>query len=234
VLIGDLTMTGIDQLLAFSDSGGMLTLEALLMRLLAALVLSQAVAWVYIGAHRGISYSTSVAQAILVMALIVTPVMAVVGNSIARAFGLFGALALIRFRTPVKDARDTVFLFLSVALGIACGTGNILAGLVGTIVISTVLFRLCADRFGTQIGHDGLLRFSLPAESEEDLQATLSKYCERANLLHVREAAGGALEYAYEITLDDPGRGRELLADVQALRGATSVSLLMQDSEAKP
>lgn len=227
-------MTGFDQLLAFSDSDGTLTVESLLLRLLAALVLGQIVAWVYIRAHRNISYTASVSQAILVIALIVTLVMAVVGNSLARAFGLFGALALIRFRTPVKDARDTVFLFLSVALGIACGTGNILAGVIGTIVICTVLLRMSADRFGTHIGHDGLLRLCLPPGGEGPLQEVLDRHCAEAKLLHVREASPDTQEFAYEITLDDLDQNRGLLSDVRALQGVTGISLLMQDAETRP
>ena len=54
-----------------------------------------------------------------VLAVIVTTVMLAVGNNFVGALGVFGALAMIRFRTPVKDANDTVFLFLAVAVGIA-------------------------------------------------------------------------------------------------------------------
>ncbi|MEZ4651547.1 MAG: DUF4956 domain-containing protein [Candidatus Eisenbacteria bacterium] len=197
-------------------------------------MLGQAIAWVYIKAHRGVSYVASVAQAIRSWRSSSPLVMAVIGNNLARAFGLFGALALIRFRTPVKDARDTIFLFLSVALGISCGTGNILAGIVGSVVIGTVLMQLDADQFGTEIGHDGLLRLSLPRGFEGPLQSMLDRHCDAARLLHVREAANDSMEYAYEITLADTKDAHGLLADVHDLQGATSVSLLLQDTEARP
>lgn len=97
------------------------------------------VAWLYIWTHRGVSYSAAMSQSIVVLSLIVALLMLVVGNSVARAFGLFGALSLIRFRTPVKDSRDTVYLFFSVAVGIAAGTQNLGAALVGTLVVGVIL-----------------------------------------------------------------------------------------------
>lgn len=224
----------LSRFLGTSDSMASLTLEGYLLRMLASLVLSQVVAWVYIGTHRGISYTASVAQALMVMSLIVTLVMSVVGNSVARAFGLFGALALIRFRTPVKDARDTVFLFFSVALGIACGTGNILAAVAGTVVIGLVLWRLAATGFGTKLGYDALLRLRLPARAETSLQEVLARHCERVKLLHAHDAGEDALECAYELGFHDPGQGARLLADVRAVAGVGAVSLLMQDTEALP
>ncbi len=228
--MGD-TMT---RILGASDGVASLTLDAYLLRLLAALVLGQVVAWIYIGTHRGVSYTASVAQAIVVMALIVTLVMTVIGNSIARAFGLFGALALIRFRTPVKDARDTVFLFFAVALGIACGTGNLLAGVAGTVVIGLVLWHLASTGFGTKPSHDGLLRLRVPSAAEAVVGAVLGRHCGSVKLLHMREAGDDVLEYAYEVGLDDAGQGPHLVAEIRAIAGVAGVSLLMQDTEAMP
>jgi len=222
-----------ETLLRFSDGGG-LTVETLLLRLLAALVLGQLVAWVYIRSHRGISYAASVAQSLVVMPLIVTLVMAVIGNSLARAFGLFGALALIRFRTPVKDARDTVFLFVAVAIGIATGTGNIVAALIGTLVIGFLLWRLQAAGFGTRLGHDGLLRYQVPAAAADTVQDVLARHCDTVRLLHVRDAGADALEVSLEIGLGDRDFAPRVLAAVREVAGVTDVSLLMQDTETAP
>ena len=114
----------LDQALSFRGGATPLAVETVVLGLLAAFVLSQVVAWVYLWTRRGVSHSTSFTQSIVILSVIVALVMLVIGSNLARAFGLFGALALIRFRTPVKDSRDTVFLFLSVAVGIATGTGT--------------------------------------------------------------------------------------------------------------
>ena len=145
---------------------GCSAVDSIILCLLATFLLSQAVAWVYLRTHRGVSYSGTMARSLIILSLIVAMVMMVIGNNIARAFGLFGALALIRFRTPVKDANDTVFLFFAVAIGIATGTGNILAGAVGTLIICLVFLYLSSIKFGNPLNHDGLLRFHLPAADE--------------------------------------------------------------------
>ena len=100
------------------------SLRTALFYLLLTFVLSKPLAWIYIWTHQGTSYSRSFVHALVLLSMIVTLVMLAIGDSMARAFGLFGALALIRFRTPIKDSRDTVFLFLSVAIGITVGVQN--------------------------------------------------------------------------------------------------------------
>ncbi len=224
-------------ILDFSEGTALLTVQSVLLCLLATFVLGQAIAWVYIWTHRGISYSSSMAQSLVVLSLIVALVMMVIGNNIARAFGLFGALALIRFRTPVKDAKDTVFLFLAVALGIATGTGNILVGVVATVAISLVFLYLARTRFGSRFSHDGLFRFRLPlgGEQEEKLREVLNRYCATFRLLHLRETGPGSIaEFSYQVKMIDPRYSSRLVAEVEGIEGVSDLSLLMQDTEATP
>jgi len=224
-------------ILDFSEDTSALTVELILLCLFSTFVLSQVVAWVYVWTHKGISYSASLTQSLVVLSLIVALVMLVVGNNIARAFGLFGALALIRFRTPVKDAKDTVFLFLSVALGIATGTGNIVAALIGTIVICGVLFYLRATNFGNRMSHDGLFRFRLPhgEDHEACLHEMLHRYCDAFKLVHIREVVPGSMmEFSYQIKLFDPRYSSKLVTEFENMEGVNGLSLLLQDGEARP
>ncbi|MBC8426697.1 DUF4956 domain-containing protein [bacterium] len=227
----------LDGLMGYREGTGALTVEDVLLCLSASFVLGHAVSWVYVRTHRGISYSASLAQALIILALIVSLVMMIVGNNVARAFGLFGALALIRFRTPVKDARDTVFLFLAVAIGIATGTGNIMAGAVGTAVICLGFHYLAATRFGARLDHDGLLRFRLPCGGTRELavREVLARYCDEFSLLHAREAEPGvALELSYQVKMSDARNGTQLVAEIEGLEDVSRISLLMRDEEAMP
>ena len=226
-----------DSILDFGNVAGRLTVESILLCLLATFVLSQVIAWVYLWTHRGISYTSSVVQSLIVLSLIVAIVMSIIGSNIARAFGLFGALALIRFRTPVKDTRDTVFLFLAVALGIATGTGNILTGLIGTLFVCLVLVYLSVARFGSRLNHDGLLRFLAPVggQQEKAINEVLDKYCDSVRLLHLREAAPEeAVEHSIEIRMIDTRLGSRLMAEIRMIEGISNVSLLMRDAESTP
>lgn len=227
----------LDSIMGYRETGSVLSIESLLLCLLATFLLSQATAWVYLRTHRGVSYSGTMARSLVILSLIVALVMVVIGNNIARAFGLFGALALIRFRTPVKDANDTVFLFLSVAIGIATGTGNILAGTVGTLVICLVIIYLSTIQFGNPLSHDGLLRFQIPVGQgrDEDIGQVLNRYCDSFNLLHIRQNEGAStLEMSYQIKLVDSRFSSQLVAEIEALSEVSQLSLLMQDVEAAP
>ncbi|MDD8050507.1 MAG: DUF4956 domain-containing protein, partial [Verrucomicrobiota bacterium] len=72
----------------------------------------------------------------------------IVGNNLARAFGLGGALSLIRFRTPVRDPKDTVVVFYSIIIGMACGLGNYATAVIGTGVLGLVLTFMRRAHFG--------------------------------------------------------------------------------------
>jgi hypothetical protein len=72
----------------------------------------------------------------------------IVGNNLARAFGLGGALSLIRFRTPVRDPKDTVVVFFSIIIGMACGLGQYSTALIGTGVLGIILTFMRRARFG--------------------------------------------------------------------------------------
>jgi hypothetical protein len=213
------------------------SLPTILLHLLLAFVLGQLLAWIYIATHRGPSYSRSLSQALILLSLIVTLVMLAIGDSLARAFGLFGALALIRFRTPVKDTRDTVFLFLAVGIGISVGTRNLLLAIVGTGLLLAIALYLHWTRFGESLRGDGVLRFRLPSPTGTDnpVQRLLGRYCRRFALMQVRESfAAGELEYAYQLELLDPELSPALVAELKAIPGAGDVSLLLQAEHEEP
>ena len=210
--------------------------EAVLLHLLLAFVLGQIVAWAYTITHHGLSYSRAHVHALILLSVIVTAVMLAIGNNLARAFGLFGALALIRFRTPIKDTRDTVYLFMAVAVGIAVGSRNLSVAVVGTMVLSALALYLHWARVGARHGHDGVLRFQIaPGEHDErPLRDVLRRYCERATLVDLSEPGPDMpLELAYQVRLLDPELSRGLIAELRGVDGVGGVSLLLQDEQSE-
>lgn len=208
------------------------TLPNVLFHLLLAFVLSKPLAWVYVWTHHGVSYSRSFVQALVLLPLIVTIVMLAIGDSMARAFGLFGALALIRFRTPIKDSRDTVFLFLSVAIGITVGVQNTMLAVVGTAAVLATACYLFGVRFGERFSHDGVLRFSMPAQGDQEqaLRQVLRHYCRTFALVTLRDSRReGAMDFSYQLQLHDPAAVTGIVADVSQIPGAADVQLLLQN-----
>jgi anti-anti-sigma factor len=92
--------------------------------------------------------SRSLEQAQVLLCVAGALMMILIGNSVARAFGLAGAASIIRFRTPVEDPRDTTFLFLLVGLGMACGVGAFAVAGMGTFFLCCFLVVL--DHIGKE------------------------------------------------------------------------------------
>jgi len=135
----------------FAQPPGMnVTLADFLLRLLVAYLAGQAIGWFYGWSHGVLSYSQNLVQSLVLLSMVVCVIMGVVGDSLARAFGLAAALAIVRFRTPVKDSRDTTFLFLSVAVGMAAGAGQLSIALASTAIIGSVALFLHWTAFGTR------------------------------------------------------------------------------------
>lgn len=133
----------------------------MLLSLLLAFVLGQLIAWVYRRTHSGLSYSRSFTESMVLITMVVTLVMFVIGNNIVTAFGLIGALAIIRFRNVLKDTRDTVFVFFALVLGMALGSLRYGPAILGTLLLLAATVYLNWIRFGTNGLFDGHLSFRL-------------------------------------------------------------------------
>ena len=108
-------------------------------------------AWVYVITKREDGYDESNMQSIIVIALLVTGLMMVIQDSLARAFGLVGVVSAVRFRTTMKDSKDAVFIFLGIGIGMACGLGvpHIAAAL--SLVVNIVLLLLWKFKLGNVV-----------------------------------------------------------------------------------
>ncbi len=200
----------------------------ILLDLLLSYVLSQIVAWLYIWTHKGLSYSRNLTHSIVIIAMVVTSVMLVVGDSIARAFGLVGALAIIRFRTVLRDTRDTVFIVLALTIGIAIGAHHYSVAIASTFVIGLVAVQLNFTGFGQRHTDTGVVRVRTSG-AVEAIEGTLASWCRTHQLLSLKEASGGESEYSFEVRLYHPLDREDLVAAVRAVQGTTTVSVALEE-----
>ncbi|RLS49298.1 MAG: DUF4956 domain-containing protein [Planctomycetota bacterium] len=108
-------------------------------RLLAALVLGSLVSLIYSTTRRRhAAQATDLSQTLLLLAVVIAMITLAIGDSTARAFSLVGALAIVRFRSVVDDPRDTAFVILAVAVGLAVGAGFILVPLIGLPIAAVI------------------------------------------------------------------------------------------------
>ena len=208
------------------------TLESLAMTLLLGVFLGQVVAWVYMWTHTGVSYTRSFTQSLVLLTLVVSLVMFVIGNSIVTAFGLMGALAIIRFRNVLKDTRDTVYVFFSLVLGMALGSQRHLAALVGTVALLTVALYLYFTRFGSLTSFDGHVSVRVAAGTDFPFPI-LKRHCRRTRQISARHRSEEEVDYVLEVRLRDRNRGSELVGELQEAAGITAASLVLRDELAE-
>ena len=163
--------------------------------------------------------------------MIVCMMIMAIGNNLARGLGILGTLAIIRFRTPIRDPRDMVFLFASLGVGIACGSATYGVAIVGTLTINLAALMLHWSPFASRRAYEGLLRFMLPTEPghEDRVRTVLHDCCSAFYLIAVREAAQGDLtEYSYQVRLIDPSYQSELVDKLHEIEEVTNANLIMQ------
>ena len=125
---------------SFENNSGT-AIEVLIFRLIAAFALGGAVAWIYRATHhREDEFTQSFVATLVMMTIIITMSTHVIGDHVARAFSLVGALSIVRFRTVVKDTRDTAFVIFSVVVGMAVGAGHLSVAVVGLIITGIAAF----------------------------------------------------------------------------------------------
>jgi len=214
-------------------SGGTFTPENVLLSLLLAFVLGQVIAWIYYFTHTGLSYSRTYVQSLVLVTIVVAMVMAVIGDNIIRAFGLMGALALIRFRNVVKDTRDIVFIFCSLVVGMAAGSQRYAIAVVGTVILSLIALYLYLTGFGTHQPHNGFLRFSLPSHigPKHPITAILKRFCGNFTLISAQDSGFGSagVEYAYQLMIRNAKQNEQMLSELEKVEGIGNINLTMQE-----
>jgi len=207
----------------------------ILVNLAMSFLLGVFIAWTYRSTHKQLTVSFSFMNTLVLLAMIMTLVMMVIGNNIARAFGLAGAMSIIRFRTVVKDTRDTAFVFFALASGMGTGTGNLRLALLGSLLIGLFVFILHWTRHGSVSRNEFLLNLRiLPTESEQERKIYLpvfDRFLRKHRLVTVKSARmGDSLKMTFHVVLKNPEDSDFLVAELSSLEGVHRVSLSFGDT----
>ena len=209
------------------------TLLTVLYTVLVSFLLSSIIGLVYVKTFKGLSFSMGYVQALILSSIVAATVMQAIGDSLARVLGMLGALAIIRFRTNFKAARDIVFMFAALAAGIGCGVGGYTIAVVGTGGFIAVALLLSYTDLGRTSHFDGMLRFNMESteESRGELERLLRAYCDKFALVTLREMAqGDRLDYAYHIKLKARKDNEAFIGALQKVPSVRALSLLLQET----
>ena len=185
-----------------------------------SLLLCVILARLYRFTHRGVSYSQSFLHTMVIMGVVSSLVMILIGNNIARAFTLLGAFSIIRFRTAMKEPRDVAFIFLSMAVGMACGVRFYVQAAVAVGVMVAAVLVLHVLNLGHRVVREHVLRALLPEGTDYRtvFEGVFEKYLDRSVMVSVGTARQGTmLEVVYDISFRSKGKEGDFMRELQAL-----------------
>ena len=209
------------------------TLEVIA-NLVLAFILGILVALVYRLTNRSKAVNPSFLATLVILAMVVGLVMMVIGNSIARAFSLVGALSIIRFRTVVKDNRDIAFVFFALAAGMAAGIGNYRIALYGVGMILALILLMDFVQFGVTPKGVFLLRFQIiPTDADEEAyKSVFNQYLVSYNKLSVKTVRMGQfVEHSYLVKIKRGINEQNFVSHLSAIEGMERVTMIAEESE---
>jgi hypothetical protein len=226
----------IDLELAFGQALN-LDLVQILQALMLALICGAVIAVIYHISIRDRIASPAMLVALVLLAGVGAMVMMVIGNNIARAFSLVGALAIVRFRTRLASPLDITFVFFTLAAGIAAGVSAYQVAALGTAVVGLAALALQAFVLLTSRGPGHLLRFDVAAYqgTEGRLLEVLDRHVSRRALVEARSLRfGETLSYRYRIVLQRDRTLEPLLREMSDIEGVERVIIDAHDDRGDP
>jgi hypothetical protein len=206
------------------------TWQVLLARLIAAAVTGLLIAGVYsLSQRRKLAVAGPLPTTLVLLTMLVAMTTIVIGSSVARAFGLVGALSIVRFRTVVDDTRDTAFVIFAVVVGMAIGSGFFIVCLVGIPIVSLIALGLARLSGGNETGRDEselVVRVGIGHDPDTMFAGLLGEHLTSHRLRSVLSARqGAALDLHYSVRLKEGRSPLPLVKAVHQLEGVQSVEL---------
>lgn len=178
------------------EQSGSLTVRDIMTNISFATFLSLAVYVSYWYTHVGTAYSKKFNVSLVTLTILTSTVMTVIGNNIALSLGMVGALSIVRFRTAIKDSRDTTYIFWAIIIGISTGAGDYLVASFGSAVVFVVLLFLGRVKNENRI----LLIIRANRVKELEIESAVYTYFQHKAFLRVKNTTQDSIELIYELS----------------------------------
>lgn len=212
-----------------------ITIRDVIGNLLIALLCGIIISLVYKFSYKGVNYAASFSVSLIMLTMITSVVIMVIGNNLARAFGMVGAMSIIRFRTAIKDTIDIMFIFFALAIGLACGVKLYAIAIFSTIFICLVFIAISKMNFSITRKKEFLLQVMAYTSlyNENQIEKHLLKYCSRYKLVNVKSSGEGQnnlIELSYHVVLKEENRGNEMVQLIQKEESCKNINLFFDDT----
>ena len=204
----------------------LVTISADALRMLLAFVLSVFIVNIYRWTHANIPQK-SFTDTLIILCMLISIVMVIIGDSIARAFSLVGALSIIRFRTAIQDPRDIGFVFYALAVGMAIGAGNPSVAVLATFLIGLIILGIYHwhERFSNN--GEFSLEFCLPPDPnlENVYRPVFDKHLIHERLLEKRIKKTQLVELNFRVKLANPKEWLEFFNELSSIENVTEIKI---------
>lgn len=205
----------------------------IIVNLIVALMCGLMIAVFYKITYRGSGYTTSFLNSLIILTLITSIVIMVIGNNLARAFGLVGAMSIIRFRTAVKEPFDIIYIFFALAIGMAAGVGLFAIAVGGTLFIGIVIFLLSKTNLITSSKGEYLLQFyynGIYNSNDAPYIYSMQRYCKDFKMINIKSLGNGdGIELSYYIKLKNNKNNPEFIKELKNVNGLNHVNLFFDE-----
>ena len=202
------------------------TLGTNALNLLCAFVLSVFIVNIYQLTHTRIPQK-SFTDTLIILCMLISVVMVVIGDNIARAFSLVGALSIIRFRTAIQDPRDIGFVCYALVVGMAIGVGNPSVAILTTFLIGIIILGIYNwhQHFGNN--NEFRLEFCFPPDQnpEAAYRPVFDKYLVYERLLEKRIKKLQLVELTFRIKLVNPEEWLPFFTELSRIQNITDVKM---------
>jgi uncharacterized membrane protein YhiD involved in acid resistance len=211
-----------------------------LVRLLSALLLGSVVALVYRFTRTESEVAPSFTATLVLLSILIAMVTQAVGDNVARAFSLVGALSIVRFRTVVRDTQDTAFVIFAVAVGMAVGAGYPWLAVAGIAVVAIAAFAMKArNGVPSTSSADGepfelQVRLGIGHDPQSVIGPALDQYAADRRLMSIATARRGmAVDATFRAALRNIASADTLVRELNKTEGVQAVNLrrITQDDD---
>ena len=204
-----------------------------LVRLVISLVLGGVVSWIYCATRRKSEIAASFPTTLVLLSVLIAMVTQVIGDNVARAFSLVGALSIVRFRTIVRDTQDTAYVIFAVVVGMAVGAKNPWVACLGLAVVGVAagLMRFGQKKMSVpQSDYRLTLRVGIGTDLNKVLAQAFDGQVQDLTLVAMATAKDGlALNVSYHLRLGSSGSANDLVKALNRVEGVQNVQLERHD-----
>ena len=216
-----------------STNGESFTLMNSLLVIGTSIILGILISVVYMKTHEKNSFNSGFSTTLIMLPIIISIIILLVGNNVARAFSLAGAFSIIRFRSAPGDPKDIAYIFFTLAIGLTCGMGYVTYAVLFTLILSAVMIGLHITKFTEPKNKNMQLKITIPEDLNYEgvFEEVLGNYTNSYNIQRVRTRDFGSLfELTYTISLKPDINQKSFIDELRCRNGNLNISLTLANS----